>query len=843
MTTVRVNVCGFHFLIYCTLGYLDANLMESLISLNHDGTQRASRSYLEFSHMHLFQYGCGIFLTMLSHRIHAWSCHINKVIRWRNPRMQRMMLNVPNGLDVDMLYQELKSISQEIMKHDISYYEKGVSLISDDEYDSLTIREEMLCREYPTLMTRLHQEGFSTRVGGRVGGMALNTSVLKDRIKRSHLTPMLSLDSVHTKDELLSWIQRIKGKFDNIDTLDIVTEPKFDGVSLSIRYDKSGVLQWASTRGDGKQGQDVTLTVRDMGCIPLAIPAFDTPVEVRGEVILSRSTFRKLQNQTENTFSNARNLASGILLRKASDPSYIQTMLQFIAYDIVGIPLEDSKSIRSTLVNMGFQVPEPQIVNTVQIKDTNIEGLDEIWQYHDELWDHKQGNPNNMLFGDFEMDGAVHKAASTAIRNHLGSSNRAPRWAIAYKFKGQSCVTKILGIEVQVGRLGTITPVAILDPVEIQGVTVKRATLHNFFHLQQMMNGTKIAVGAPVLVRRAGEVIPQVVQRIPFEAPEGTEYLSLEAPKQCPACKSPLVSDETPDNSEALILRCGGPAIDCAPRALGALSHAFSRDALNIRGLSDSRIKQLKDENILQYPADLFKLATTSSTSNELVAILSELPKWGSKSVENLQREIDEVARTGVSLGAFIHSLGIRHTGRHTSNLLASIYGTVDAFLSDLETLGDDSEKEPFAHLEEKSDNTKGIGPVLISSLRSFSRDKMSVRAAIALAEAIPVKEETTQSIEFQNEIEEKPWSGLSVVFTGSLPGMSRTEAKMNARNLLGAKSTPGTVTKLTDLVIAGENSGQKLIKAQELGITILDYSEFLQLTQGLKNKESNSQK
>jgi DNA ligase (NAD+) len=756
--------------------------------------------------------------------------------------MLRMMSNVPTGQDLDMLYQELKAISQEIMKHDVSYYDEGISLIDDDEYDSLTIREENICRQYPNLVARLHQEGFSTRVNGRVGVIASNTGVSKDRIKRSHLAPMLSLDSVYTEDELISWIKKIKVRLDDIDALEIVTEPKFDGVSLSIRYDENGVFQWASTRGDGKQGQDVSLVVRNMVCVPQVIPAFDAPLEIRGEVILSRSTFLKLQNQTENTFSNARNLASGILLRKTSDSSLMQAMLQFIAYDLVGIPLKDSNSIRSTLVNMGFQVPEPQIVTNVKFEDANIKKLDSIWHYHDELWKHKQGNPNCLFFGDFEMDGAVHKAGSLAIRNHLGSSNRAPRWAIAYKFIGQTSLTKILGIEVQVGRLGALTPVAILDPVEIQGVTVKRATLHNFVHLQLMMNATKVAVGSPVLVRRAGEVIPQVVQRIPYEAPVGTEYLTLEAPKQCPACASPVVWDETADKSVTLILRCGGSALDCPPRALGALSHAFSRDALNIRGLSDSRIKQLMDEHILQYPADLFKLATKSSTSNELVATLSKLPKWGTKLVENLQHEVDEVAQNGISLAAFINSLGIRHTGKHTSALLASLYGTVDAFLNDIENMGNDSENELSVHMTDNSDKTKGIGPVLISSLRSFSQDKLSVRAAKALAEAIPIMEDAIQSIQFQEEIKRKPWSGLSVVFTGSIPGMSRSEAQIIARSLLGVKSTPGMVTKTTDLVVAGKNSGQKLVKAQELGVTILDYTEFLELIQTLKNKEIDLQ-
>ena len=787
-----------------------------------------------------------LLLAMLSilsrRRIHGWmmstkttclSCmHMHSSTNINTNRQHLLRLYSTVDVDTDTLYQELKSLSQEIQKHDDLYYAKAEPILTDDEYDALAAREATMCQDHPSLAERLKQDGMSTRFGGRVG-----SPITQDRIKHKHLVPMLSLDNVHTNEELEKWILRIQRKLTNATTLQIVTEPKLDGLSLSIRYNQKGSLQWAATRGDGKQGQDVTQAVSDMGSIPNQIDASGTEVEVRGEVVLPTSIFKAMQGNGDS-FSNARNAASGMLLRKASNESLRQA-LQFYAYDLVGLEVEDTVGLRSNLTAMGFQTPEPHVFTTLQLGENETTGLEPMLEYHNALFQHKQGRETSLKFSDYDMDGVVHKVTSVAQRSMLGSSNRAPRWAVAHKFESQTSLTKLLSVEVQVGRTGALTPVAYLEPVDIQGVNVQRASLHNFIHLQQMMGASQVPVGTPVLVRRAGEVIPQVVQRVTVDASPGCEFVSLEAPTHCPACSSKVVWEESAGNGTGQILRCGGPSLECPPRAIGALAHAFSRDAFDIRGLSEARIEQLMDEGILKVPSDLFQLASSSSEeSTELVAKLSELPGWGSKSVQNLQQVVDRVANDGVSFGRYIYSLGIRYTGRHTSNLVASIYGNVDAFLEDVENANDLNETESFAILQEETEETKGIGPVLIASLQAFAKEKVLVEAARALAKAVPVKDEERRTQSFDASNEDKQWSGWSVVFTGSLPGMSRLEAQELAKELLGAKSTPSAVSKSTNMVVAGEKGGKKLDKAHELGVDIIDAEDFVELIEKLRGEQ-----
>lgn len=726
--------------------------------------------------------------------------------------------------DSDAHYQELKLLSQELLKHDDLYYNIAHPVLSDEEYDALAAREAQLCSDYPSLVERLKDEGLSTKFGGRVG---IGSPSIQERFKRAHLFPMLSLDNIHSEDELEKWIERIQRKLPDVSHLEFLTEPKLDGLSLSIRYNENGTLQWAATRGDGKQGQDVTLAVSDMGSIPNQIQASGAPVEVRGEIVLPTSVFQAMQ-KLEDSFSNARNAASGILLRKASNASLRQS-LQFYAYDLVGFEVDFATNLRLSLAQMGFQLPEPHVITTLTLGENTVAGLSPLLEFHKALANHKQGQETELKFDDYDMDGAVHKVTSVGLRSVLGSSNRAPRWAVAHKFESKTSLTKLLGVEVQVGRTGALTPVAHLEPVNIQGVKVQRATLHNFVHLQQMMGATQVPVGTPVLVRRAGEVIPQVVQRVYVDVSPGSESLSLEAPSHCPACSSVVVWEDS-TSSTGQILRCGGPSLKCPPRAIGAIVHAFSRDAFDIRGLSEARIEQLMEEQILSIPADLFRLGSSSKESAELVARLSSLPGWGAKSVQNLQQVVDVAVNDGVALGRFIYSLGIRYTGLHTSNLVASIYGNVDTFLQDIEKACDLNETESFAVLQEETDETKGIGPVLITSLNAFAKDKLAVEAAKALAKAVPVKDATGRSGTPDSATDGKLWSGFSVVFTGSLPGMSRPQAQELAKEVLGAKATPSSVSKATTLLVAGEKGGKKLVQAQELGIDIMEADDFVEL-------------
>ena len=512
------------------------------------------------------------------------------------------------------------------------------------------------------------------------------------------------------------------------------------------------------------------------------------------------------------------------------------------------------------------------------------------------------------------MDGCVHKVSQLSLRRLVGNSNRAPRWAVAHKFPSQSAITSLLDIEVQVGRkLGALTPVAILEPVELGGVTVTRATLHNFQHMQQLLSGESatettennaeesltsssdeatpeerqrpmfLGKGSKVLVRRAGDVIPQVVQLAepPKRATkQGTSssWIDLSDPPQCPACGSPTVVDVTAGKSTSSesgrgqILRCSGPPLLCPPRAIGALVHAYSRDALDVSGLSEKKIQQLSTVNNtveednknetdvlvnpemikLRYPSDVFKLAKDPAA---LEAIAS-LPGWGPKSAQKLANTANKVATDGVSLSRFINSLAIRFAGRRSSKLIATAYGTVDAFLGAVEHASqweaadfdseqdspDDNRPRPFELLADKDNEVnKGIGPSLLSSLVAFSQQQELVQAAKELALLVNVQDDEDYqrakaggSSDEDNEQNQtnKPFHGLKVVFTGNLASIRLTrKAAQELAMSMGAESTPGTISKATDIVIVGEKAGEKKLEAaRNLGVTLMELDEFMEL-------------
>ena len=947
------------------------------------------------------------------------------------------------------VYLELKWLSKEIMRHDRLYYDGGKPELDDDAYDALARRENEICQQYPHLESRWQDEsglGSQATRRGRVGAGSGALTVHKNRndnklplivdylqrLRRNHLHPMLSLENVTNQAQLEKWLQRISKqlwidsrKDSTIDgerriqslvpnvtaqtsLITILTEPKLDGLSLSIRYvlqneSKVGdndmykyTLEWASTRGDGSQGQDVTDAVlTGMASLPvsLTIPKTDAPIslprviEIRGEVVLPKSSFSDLQamtppsneatNGTATTvkFSNARNAASGILLRKTgssttkSGPSTqgsnsqavesLQSFLKFYAYDLVTgmendyLWPESAFEVRQHLTHWGFDVPSPVATTHLtvpQVKaamDTKLEKctatgmesgsggsflwkMDELYpmlEYYDQLQHHRnkvnagdistrkdsaatpqrriddvqiestarsESSSTSLEFDDYDIDGCVHKVVDHQQRRILGSSTKSPRWAVAHKFPPVTAMTYLEGIEIQVGRTGALTPVAILQPVEIAGVTVQRATLHNFFHMASvLLSGTdgidgrllknakpselRIPVHSPVLVRRAGDVIPQVVHRVGMNLDSNSsipictlvsgdsmttseKFINLVPPACCPACGSPTVVDGTgvSDSATGQVIRCGGPPLKCPPRAVTSLAHAYSRDALDVAGLSEARIQQLMDANLLRYPCDLFVRLEDDSTWDQL----AELPGWGPKSSQALRSTVRRVSSNGVTLDRWIYSLGIRHAGRHSSELLASAYGSTDNFLRALETAGrfedgvavefsgkkngierdnTTSITHPFAGL--LSSGRKGIGPVLLSSLMAFSKDADLVKAARDLAQSIRVLDyphDMLPPIESSGQGDDdqsgQPWRGLTVVFTGSLGDVTRSNAKSIAKRL-GARATPDGISKSTDLLVYGEKGGKKLQRATELGIDILDAEAFFQIVKayGLK--------
>jgi DNA ligase (NAD+) len=783
-------------------------------------------------------------------------------------------------VDQEELYGELKRLSMEIRQHDEIYYSAGTEPeLSDSEYDALVAREAALCRDHPHLLERIELESGlgkqTTRYRGRVGSLLPSMDRFR---KRPHLDKMYSLNNAHTTEEVLAWLTRIrrllrKGLSDE-DSLqiEVLTEPKLDGLSLSLRYSRPDgdpvgssrrTLEWAATRGDGRQGQDVSIAVQQGLAVPLELAwpwdAEANAIEVRGEVVLPQSVFASL-SEKNITFSNARNAASGILLRskQAADDSEIRMLrqhLRFYAYGVAAsAALPDGVQLRDALKEMGFLTPEPMTTTLLTLyneTDWDESDIQPMLNYHKALEEHRSSDSealkkSTLSFEDYDMDGCVHKVTDQSLRSILGNTPRAPRWAIAHKFAAESIVTRLLAVDLQVGRTGALTPVAILEPVELNGVSIQRATLHNFGHMQQILGSDRIPVGSQVLVRRAGEVIPQILRRVDSGIDESgeTDMISLEVPEACPACGSPVATEEVNRTgmqieSAGQVLRCTGPPLLCQPRAVSALAHAFSRDALDVSGVSQARLEKLMSLEYLRTPADLFGLAMDDTKLEEL----SEVDGWGKKSVQNLADKAKSVASKGVTLARFIYCLGIRFVGINSSDLVATVYRDVEDFLGAVEAVKDleDPDSDSFALLREDEEATKGIGPVLLSSLVEFAKEPELVRSARALASCIVVhtddsRKPGTGSSGLQGSID-SPIAGFKIVFTGSIAGLTRSEAKKVAKSM-GAKSISSSVSKSTDLVVAGAKGGKKLLEAETLGVRVISGEDFIEMMETFKAGE-----
>jgi len=902
-----------------------------------------------------------------------------------------------NEKENDVLYNELQSVMKLVQYHDKLYYTPGLQPeLSDEEYDALVQREVDL---YKQVQPQLLQDDDDKIRNHRVG-LIYNTSDTNTKnAKLEHLPemPMQSLDNANTESQVVKWMNRIRKTLlqdtnATNTTIDILAEPKMDGLSLSLRYqlitsssDKAEyTLQWGATRGDGTKGENVTNAIDNIllqnnnnnnnnkGWIPksFTIPndvSNNLPkiIEVRGEIILPKSKFYKLNNnkeegdndetkegqstdkeeitnQTALLFSNARNAASGILLRRTTkannstqqqelnkETQQLRSFLQFYAYSIAFDTTSGSTynyqngiQLRDLLQQIGFTVPNPSLVTSVTIQQENEFtelNVQDLLNYHERIMSTRTSTTvesNNEI--DFDVDGAVYKISCVKQRNILGSSTRAPKWAIAHKFPAQVAVTKLLDVQIQIGRTGALTPVAILDPVVLGGVKITRASLHNFMYAQSVLlpptarprddaaassttvslenddssNNKVVGVhnGTMVLISRAGDVIPQVLKRLDDDDDESdstsesrtccsvndTSFISLLPPSRCPACGSKTgfdvinngrnisnknqttttTSSDTDSDNESLsiipssasmgqVLRCIGPQLLCEPRAVCALAHAFSRDALDISGLSEARLQQLMDADLIRVPSDIFNLID-SDNKNDSMEKIQQIPGWGEKSCKNLQNAAQSLATNGVSLSRFIYSLGIRHVGLHSSKLIASSYGTASAFINALEEAAllldndDTNSNVPFVKLvgtsgenSNNNDGVKGIGPVAIQSLVTFSKNDMLVKAARELASNFPISDDTTGSVNKIPEGEGKkkllPFNEKVVVFTGTLPmKMARSTAQDLAIDVLGAKSTPKSISKSTDILVEGSRAGgKKLEKALQFGVQVMSADDF----------------
>ena len=697
---------------------------------------------------------------------------------------------------------ELQVLRSQLHVHAHRYYVLDEPQIPDAEYDRLFQALQAMEAAHPELIT---PDSPTQRVGGKP---------LDAFASVRHAVPMLSIrtetdteaSGAQTFD---ARVRRELGLTDDAPPVEYVAEPKFDGLAMNLRYEQ-GVLVRAATRGDGEMGEDVTQNIRTMGQIPLRLPANVPPVlEVRGEVYMRRDDFEALNDRQrdkiaqgikgEKTFVNPRNAAAGAV--RQLDPAIAaQRPLSFFAYGLGEItPAEQGGpdfsthfEMLETLKNWGF--PVSVLVDTA-------EGAIELVAYHQRIGQQRDGL-------GFDIDGVVYKVNRIALQKQMGFVTREPRWAVAHKYPAQEQLTTVLGIDVQVGRTGKLTPVARLAPIFVGGVTVTNATLHNLFELRRK----RVRVGDQAIVRRAGDVIPEVVGVLPQQSESPAEVISEDGrpllfdgksrarspyvsnfrmPKHCPICGSAVVREKGEMNH-----RCSG-GLFCPAQRKEAILHFAHRRAVEIEGLGDKLVDQLVDSNLIKTLPDLYRLGLVS---------LTNLDRMAAKSAQNIVDALQKSKQT--TLPRFLFGLGIRHVGEATAKALALHFGKLNAIMDATE-----------GQLLEVAD----VGPIVALSLRTFfdqphNREVVEQLRACGVTWAEGEPAPRTQL----------PLVGLTFVITGTLPTLSRDEAK-DLLEAAGAK-VAGSVSKKTSYLVAGEDAGTKLDKARELGIKILDEAALKEL-------------
>jgi DNA ligase (NAD+) len=675
--------------------------------------------------------------------------------------------------------QELARLAKEIAHHDQLYYQKDAPEISDAEYDELRQRNEAIEARYPELR---RADSPSLRVGAPPAtGFA----------KVTHARPMLSLENAFAEEDAREFVARIRrflGLKDDT-AVELVAEPKIDGLSASLRYE-DGVFVQGATRGDGTVGEDVTANLRTIADLPKRLHGKRIPkvLEVRGEVYMRRGDFQKLNAERaaagEPVFANPRNFAAGTV--RQLDPKITASRpLRFFAYSWgeVSDPVADTHwDFLQHLHGWGFAV------NPLAKRCNDI---DEALAFHAEIAAQRAELP-------YDIDGVVYKVNRFDWQNRLGMVSRAPRWALAHKFPAEQAQTILRAIKIQVGRTGALTPVAELEPITVGGVVVSRATLHN----EDEIARKDIREGDTVIIQRAGDVIPQVVAVVPEKRPKHSKPYRF--PDRCPVCHSHAVREEG-----MAVRRCTGGLI-CPAQAVERLKHFVSRNALDIDGLGDKHIEAFWRDGWLRKPGDIFRL-------HKRAAELEQREGWGKQSVAKLVKSID--ARRRVPLERFVYALGIPQVGEATARLLARNYGSLAA-LREAMIAAQDPDGPAYHEL----DNIEGIGPSVATDIVAFFGEKHNLQVLDDLAREIEVQDFV------QPRTTSSPIAGKSVVFTGELTAMTRNEAKARAESL-GAK-VASSVSKKTDYVVVGAAAGSKAAKAKELGVTMLTEDEWLKLTQ-----------
>lgn len=679
---------------------------------------------------------------------------------------------------------ELERLAHEIAAHDEAYHHDDKPVISDAAYDALRKRNTQIEKCFPAL---IREDSPSGRVGAA-------PSEKFDKVQ--HAVAMLSLGNAFTDDDVKEFGLRVI-RFLGLrpdEELAYTAEPKIDGLSASLRYEK-GELVMAATRGDGSEGENVTRNVQTIKDIPQTLKTKSPPdvFEVRGEIYMSHAAFAALNEQQaaagKDPFANPRNAAAGSL--RQLDPTITASRpLQFFAYawgEVSDLPAETQAEAVELLGSYGFPI-NPMMKRCVST-------MDMIAHYH------AIEEARSSL--GYDIDGVVYKVDRLDWQARLGFVTRSPRWAIAHKFPAEQAITVLNDIEIQVGRTGALTPVAKLEPVTVGGVVVSNATLHN----EDEIARKDIRIGDTVVVQRAGDVIPQVV-RVLTEKRSGKE-VAFKPLSACPVCGSHAVRDiNEKTGKEDVVRRCTGGLI-CEAQLVQRLKHFVARNALDIDGLGAKQVDAFHGLGWLHSPADIFKLNTHADE-------LTKMDGWGETSVSNLMAAID--ARREPDLGRLIYGLGIRHVGATTGRLMARSYGTFEAFMSAMIAAGEDREGAAYQELV----GIDGVGDVVADALVEFFNEARNREVIDALlAEVTPQEAEAIVA-------DGSPVAGKTLVFTGTLEKMSRAEAKARAESM-GAKVS-GSVSAKTDLLIAGPGAGSKLKKAESLGVEVIDEDAWIDM-------------
>jgi len=677
---------------------------------------------------------------------------------------------------------ELARLAKEIAGHDRRYYQDDAPSITDAEYDALRRRNDEIEKRFPEL---IRHDSPSQRVGARPA----------ERFEKvRHSRPMLSLDNAFDEEDVRDFVARVR-RFLGLretDELVLVAEPKIDGLSSSLRYEK-GEFVLGATRGDGQEGENVTANLRTIGDVPKRFGGRHPPdvFEVRGEVYMTHADFAALNKRQEKAgekiYVNPRNTAAGSL--RQLDPAITaRRPLHFFAYhwgETTQLPGGTHWEVLQQLKAWGFPVnPLTRRCKTVE----------EALAFYQEVQHQRAGL-------GYDIDGVVYKVDRLDLQARLGFVSRSPRWAIAHKFPAEQAESVVERIAVYVGRTGALTPVAHIKPLTVGGVVVQNVSMHN----EDEVVRKDVRVGDTVVVQRAGDVIPQLVRVVLERRPKDTKPYKM--PDVCPICGSHAVREINPKTGEPEAARRCVNTLSCPAQAVERLHHFASRDAFDIEGLGEKTVAEFFEDGLLKEPADIFLLEKRYGKGAKSIR---EREGWGEQSAAKLFRAID--ARRKISLDRFILSLSIPHVGETTARLLARNYHSADAFLKSMES----------DHAEEDLDAIEGIGDVMAHAIKAFFDERHSRDAIAHLLEHIEVIDVAAPAIS------NSAVAGKTVVFTGTLEKMTRNEAKARAESL-GAK-VAGSVSKKTDLVVAGPGAGSKLKNAQEFGVKVISEDEWLEL-------------